>query len=98
MAVELIRHFNFVKIKLKFFFSMKQDKQLWLTEQGIFMLAHMQHENILHFIGAEVRGNELETQFWLITEYHSHGSLCNYLKGNTITWAQLCKICHSMAK
>nr|XP_018896703.1 PREDICTED: activin receptor type-2A-like isoform X2 [Bemisia tabaci] len=88
--------YNKTTVAVKIFST--QDKQLWLTEQGIFMLAHMQHENILHFIGAEVRGNELETQFWLITEYHSHGSLCNYLKGNTITWAQLCKICHSMAK
>lgn len=30
----------------------------------------MRHENILHFIGAEKRGANLDTELWLITAYH----------------------------
>lgn len=36
--------------------------------------------------------------FWLITSYHTLGSLCDYLKGNTVTWPQLCRIAESMAR
>ena len=32
-----------------------QDKQSWQTEQEIFKLAHMDHEDILRFIGVEKR-------------------------------------------
>lgn len=38
------------------------------------------------------------TVFWLITSYHQLGSLCDYLKGNTVTWPQLCRIAESMAR
>ncbi|OAD56234.1 Activin receptor type-2B [Eufriesea mexicana] len=47
-----------------------QDKQSWQTEQEIFKLAHMDHEDILRFIGVEKRGDNLQAEFWLITAYH----------------------------
>ena len=40
----------------------------------------MRHENILQFIGVEERGEKLNLEFWLITAYHDHGSLYDYLK------------------
>ncbi|PSN29434.1 Activin receptor type-2A [Blattella germanica] len=58
------------------------DKQSWVSEQEIFKLPHMDHENILRFIGVEKRGDNLQAEFWLITAFHEKGSLCDYLKAN----------------
>lgn len=73
-----------------------QDKESWLTEQSIFMLARMKHPNILEFIGVEKHLDKSE--YWLITAYHNYGSLCDYLKAHTVTWAELCRITESMAR
>ncbi|XP_063974478.1 activin receptor type-2A [Diachasmimorpha longicaudata] len=75
-----------------------QDKQSWQTEQEIFKLAHMDHEDILHFIGVEKRGDNLQAEFWLITAYHEKGSLCDYLKANVVSWSEMCRISESMAR
>lgn len=75
-----------------------QDKQSWMSEQQIFKLPRMDHNNILHYIGAEKRGDNLQAEFWLITAYHELGSLCDFLKANTVTFQQLCKIAESMSR
>ncbi|XP_060859392.1 activin receptor type-2B-like [Metopolophium dirhodum] len=78
-----------------------QGEKSWLIEQEIYQLPSMQHDNILFFIGAEDRSNAIEaakSEYWLITAYHECGSLCDYLKSNTLTWNQLCHITHSMAR
>lgn len=56
----------------------------------------MKHPNILEFIGVEKHLDQSE--YWLITAYHSYGSLCDYLKAHTVTWSDLCKISESMAR
>lgn len=58
----------------------------------------MEHPNILEYIGAEKRGDNLSSEFWLITAYHERGSLCDYLKANTLTWQDLCKIAETMGR
>jgi activin receptor type-2B len=76
-----------------------QDKQSWITEQEIYKLPRMNHLNVLHFIGAEKHiFQDGKTEFWLITQYHSLGSLCDYLKSHTVTWQELCKISETMAR
>ncbi|XP_044261805.1 activin receptor type-2A isoform X2 [Tribolium madens] len=75
-----------------------QDKQSWITEQEIFKLPHMNHPNILQFIGVEKRGDNLKAEFWLITAYHEKGSLCDYLKAHTLTWNELCSVAETMAR
>ncbi|KAL1505882.1 hypothetical protein ABEB36_005337 [Hypothenemus hampei] len=75
-----------------------QDRQSWMTEKQIFSLPSTDHPNILQYIGAEKRDDNLTTEFWLITAYHENGSLCDYLKANTITWSELCKIAESMCR
>lgn len=54
----------------------------------------MSHPNILEFIGVEKHQDE----FWLITVYHSYGSLCDYLKAHTVTWEEMCRITESMVR
>ena len=49
-------------------------------EKEIYSLPQMAHENVLAFIGAEKRGDNLQAEYWLITAFHERGSLCDYLK------------------
>ena len=62
------------------FHVITQDKQSWLAEQEVFKLPQLDHNNILHFMSAERRGDSLQTEFWLITDFHEKGSLCDFLK------------------
>ncbi|XP_052829882.1 activin receptor type-2B isoform X1 [Octopus bimaculoides] len=73
-----------------------QDRESWLNEQEIYSLPHIRHENILRFIAA--KQDTVKGDLWLITEYHEKGSLCDFLKGNCISWSELCKIGESMAR
>ncbi|KAK2183839.1 hypothetical protein NP493_295g10008 [Ridgeia piscesae] len=58
-----------------------QDKQSWATERDIYLLPQMGTcNNILQYLGAEKRGDNLNTELWLITEFHERGSLYDYLK------------------
>ncbi|XP_040563519.1 activin receptor type-2B [Lepeophtheirus salmonis] len=75
-----------------------QDKQSWYAEQAIYNLPRMSHENILQFLGVEKRGEGLIQEFWLTTTFHEQGSLCDYLKSNTVSWEVLCRIAESMAR
>ena len=73
------------------------DKQSWITEQEIYSLPALKHDNILSFIGAEKRGDNLSMELWLVTEYHPLGSLYDYLKAHLVTWNELCRIAETMA-
>uniref|UniRef100_A0A7N8Y757 Serine/threonine-protein kinase receptor n=1 Tax=Mastacembelus armatus TaxID=205130 RepID=A0A7N8Y757_9TELE len=75
-----------------------QDKQSWQNERDIFLTPGMRHENILRYIAAEKHGTNLETELWLITEFHERGSLTDHLKGNTVTWTELCHIAETMSR
>ncbi|KAG9349136.1 hypothetical protein JZ751_029456 [Albula glossodonta] len=75
-----------------------QDKQSWQNEYEIYSLCGMKHENLLHFIGAEKRGTNLDVELWLITAYHEKGSLTDYLKANVVSWNELCLIAQTMAR
>lgn len=57
----------------------------------------MRHTNILEFLGHEKHVEKLQSQLWLITAYQHNGSLCDYLKSHTLSYADLCKIAESMA-
>lgn len=76
-----------------------QDKASWATEKAVYYLPQLNgHPNILQFIGAERRGENLNTDLWLITAFHEHGSLYDYLKGHLVTWPQLLVMAESMAR
>merc|ERR1711962_1487353 len=75
-----------------------QDKQSWFAEQEIYNLPQLSHDNILQFLGVDRRGEGLQAEFWLVTSFHEHGSLCDFLKNNIINLNDLVKICLTMAK
>ncbi|XP_029979515.1 activin receptor type-2B-like [Sphaeramia orbicularis] len=74
-----------------------QNKDSWENERAVFTTSGMRHDNILRYIGAERRGSHLEAELWLITEFHERGSLADFLKGNAVSWVELCHIAESMA-
>uniref|UniRef100_A0A8C5CYA0 Serine/threonine-protein kinase receptor n=1 Tax=Gadus morhua TaxID=8049 RepID=A0A8C5CYA0_GADMO len=75
-----------------------QDKQSWQNEYEIYTLSGMRHENLLHFLGAEKRGTNMDIELWLITAYHEKGSLTDYLKANVVSWTELCHIAQTLAR
>uniref|UniRef100_A0A3Q1IPB7 Serine/threonine-protein kinase receptor n=1 Tax=Anabas testudineus TaxID=64144 RepID=A0A3Q1IPB7_ANATE len=75
-----------------------QNKDSWQNERDVFTTPGMKHENILRYITAEKRGSHLEAELWLISEFHDRGSLSDFLKGNVISWTELCHIAESMAR
>ena len=52
-----------------------KDKQSWQNEYEIYTLSGMRHENLLHFLGAEKRGTNMDIELWLITAYHEKVAL-----------------------
>ncbi|CAG4933864.1 unnamed protein product [Parnassius apollo] len=75
-----------------------QDKQSWVAEQEIYRLPRMDHPDILHYIGVDKKGDNLQAEYWLITAYHEKGSLCDYLKAHTLTWAEAWRIAACVAR
>ncbi|XP_034065910.1 activin receptor type-2B-like [Gymnodraco acuticeps] len=75
-----------------------QNKESWQLETEVFVSPGMRHENLLRFIASERRGSHQDAELWIITEYHERGSLCDFLKGNIVSWTELCHIAETMAR
>lgn len=56
----------------------------------------LRHESILAYIGSDMTSRNSCTQLWLITHYHSFGSLYDHLNRTTLSHHQLMKICLSI--
>ena len=76
-----------------------QEERSWRTEVEIYSLAQLNtHDNVLRFIAAEKRGDNINVELWLISEFHELGSLYDYLKGNLVNWTDMLRITESMAR
>ncbi|XP_008326948.1 activin receptor type-1C isoform X2 [Cynoglossus semilaevis] len=62
-----------------------RDESSWFREAEIYQTIMLRHENILGFIAADNKDNGLWTQLWLVSEYHEHGSLYDYLSRYTVS-------------
>ena len=51
----------------------------WLREADMYETPLLQHNNILGFIAADILGTGAVTEMLLVTDYHSNGSLHDYL-------------------
>lgn len=71
------------RVAVKVFFT--TEEQSWFRETEIYQTVLMRHENILGFIAADIKGTGSWTQMLLITDYHEHGSLHDYLQNNVLT-------------
>ncbi len=70
------------KIAVKKFAS--RDEKSWFRETEIYNTVLLRHDNILGFFASDVFSDNGMTELWLITQYHSHGSLYDYLNLYTV--------------
>lgn len=75
----------------------EHEKGAWINEKDCYTLCNLSHENVLRFIGAEKHMDGIYTEYWLITEFHSYGSLSDYLKQHILSWTDLCHLAKTLA-
>jgi len=74
-------------------------KQYYYNEKYIYSLPHMDHDNILKFMGGEERIlQDGSPQYLLVLQLIPMGTLMNYLKNNTLDWNIMCRLCQSLAR
>jgi serine/threonine protein kinase len=70
------------KVAVKKFAS--RDEQSWFRETEIYNTVLLRHENILGFFASDMVSNNGVTELWLITQFHTNGSLYDYLNQHGI--------------
>uniref|UniRef100_A0A914VU19 receptor protein serine/threonine kinase n=1 Tax=Plectus sambesii TaxID=2011161 RepID=A0A914VU19_9BILA len=88
-------HWKGEKVAVKIFSS--RDEKSWFREVEVFQTIMLLHPNLLRFIASDNKDTGMSMQLWLITEYHEHGSLFDYLIAHTVTQGGLCKMVRSIA-
>uniref|UniRef100_A0A8D0C181 receptor protein serine/threonine kinase n=1 Tax=Salvator merianae TaxID=96440 RepID=A0A8D0C181_SALMN len=69
-------------VAVKIFSS--RDELSWVRETEIYNTVLLRHDNILGFIASDMTSRNSSTQLWLITHYHEHGSLYDYLQAKVL--------------
>jgi len=82
-------------VAVKIFSS--RDEKSWFRESEIYQTVMLRHENILGFIAADNKDDITAIQLWLVTDYHEHGSLFDYLSTYTVSPGVLAQVCLSIA-
>ncbi|KAJ8926057.1 hypothetical protein NQ315_009912 [Exocentrus adspersus] len=82
-------------VAVKIFYS--RDEASWTRETEIYSTILLRHDNILGYIGSDMTSRNSCTQLWLITHYHSLGSLYDYLNYTSLSHQQMMKLCITMA-
>uniref|UniRef100_A0A8C5QVA1 Activin receptor type-1C n=1 Tax=Leptobrachium leishanense TaxID=445787 RepID=A0A8C5QVA1_9ANUR len=77
-------------------FSSREERS-WFREAEIYQTVMLRHENILGFIAADNKDNGTWTQLWLVSDYHEHGSLFDYLNRYNVTIEGMIKLSLSAA-
>ncbi|KAK7878761.1 hypothetical protein WMY93_030921 [Mugilogobius chulae] len=77
-------------------FSSREERS-WFREAEIYQTIMLRHENILGFIAADNKDNGTWTQLWLVSDYHEHGSLFDYLNRYSVTTEGMIKLALSAA-
>uniref|UniRef100_A0A8B9RII6 Serine/threonine-protein kinase receptor n=1 Tax=Astyanax mexicanus TaxID=7994 RepID=A0A8B9RII6_ASTMX len=83
------------EVAVKIFSS--REERSWFREAEIYQTVMLRHENILGFIAADNKDNGTWTQLWLVSDYHEHGSLFDYLNRYTVTVEGMIKLSLSTA-
>jgi len=83
------------RVAVKTFFTTEEAS--WFRETEIYQTVLMRHENILGFIAADIKGTGGWTQMLLITDYHEHGSLHDYLRTNILDTDTMIRLAVSIA-
>ena len=73
------------------------EEKSWKREQEIYNTALIRHENILTFYATDIRGTGGVTQMLLITDYHPHGSLYDFLTSHVLNEESALRLLHSIS-
>ena len=72
-------------------------EQSWMRETEIYQTVLLRHENILGFIASDITGSGQVTQMFLITEYHPHGALYDFLRTHKLQKKVMARLAYSAA-
>ena len=81
------------ELAIKIFSS--RDEQSWTRETEIFNTVLLRHDNILGFFASDMVSSGTSTELWLITHYHSNGSLHDYLQITELNQEEALKLSYS---
>uniref|UniRef100_A0A8C0GZE0 receptor protein serine/threonine kinase n=1 Tax=Chelonoidis abingdonii TaxID=106734 RepID=A0A8C0GZE0_CHEAB len=84
------------KVAVKVFFTTEEAS--WLRETEIYQTVLLMHENILGFIVADIKCTGSLTELYLITDYHEHGSLYDYLQSTPLDPKAMLNLAYSSAR
>ncbi|VDM53920.1 unnamed protein product [Angiostrongylus costaricensis] len=65
-------------VAVKTFYTTEEDS--WNNEREVYETQMLNHENILQYVAADIFSMDSLTQMILVTDYHPHGSLYDYLQ------------------
>lgn len=73
-----------------------QNERSWTQEVDLYQTTMLRHENVLGFIAADNKDNGTWTQLWLVTDYHEHGSLFDFLNRNRLDEDLMTRMAYSI--
>jgi len=73
------------------------EEKSWRREETIYRTPLIRHENILGFYNCVIRGTGGVTQMLLVTDYHAHGSLFDFLSTHVLNEESALSIMHSIS-
>uniref|UniRef100_A0A183E2X0 receptor protein serine/threonine kinase n=1 Tax=Gongylonema pulchrum TaxID=637853 RepID=A0A183E2X0_9BILA len=88
-------HWKGDEVAVKIFSS--RNERSWNREVEIFQTSLLRHQNLLRFIASDNKDTGTSTQLWLITEYHEHGSLYDYLTAYVVDVPVMLRMIHNIA-
>nr|QXY82387.1 TGF-beta receptor type I HduTGFbRId [Halisarca dujardinii] len=74
-----------------------QQQEEWYKEVGTYQKPHLHHEHVLQFIAADHKQSPRGLECWLVTVYHPHGSLRDYLLETSLEVRSCVRMCWSVA-
>lgn len=69
----------------------------WMRETEIYQTVLLRHDSILGFVASDIIGSGQVTKMYLITDYHSLGSLYDFLRVHKLDKKIMCKLVFSAA-
>lgn len=72
-----------------------RDEESWKRETEIYNTVLLRHDNILGYIASDIASRSGVTCMWLITHYHMHGALYDYLNIHTLDAYNMCQLAYS---
>ncbi|KAG5448529.1 Activin receptor type-1 [Clonorchis sinensis] len=82
-------------VAVKIFSS--RDESSWARETEVYNAGLLHHPNLLAYYASDMISRGGCTQLWLITAYHQHGSLHDYLSHETLSLSDSFRLARSIA-